>query len=52
MEPDFDESISRGEVEIEVVLDKGVGEQLPPIVLDLNNITILNATGIRGRNIC
>lgn len=51
MEPDFNEDISRGEVEIEVVPDEnedtddGGQLPLPPIVLDLNNITILNATG-------
>lgn len=53
IEPDFDESISRGEVEIEVVPDDNDADttdddeqfMLPPIVLDLNNITVLNASG-------
>lgn len=50
MEPDFDESISRGEVEIEVTSDNNDDTDddqllLPPIVLDITNIAILNATG-------
>lgn len=48
IEPDFGQSISVGEVEIEVLADADAIDEdglLKPIVLDINNITIVNASG-------